>query len=123
MRFGKSVWYANRIDQNNALEKTFYKPIEIKTRPNYFTVMPAVSRGYAEILKYGEKIENVWTVIANAQYFSGKFNVGDVFWVDDKKPLDNDFVDGNYGHSANAIVKNVAEINHTISITLYRNQL
>ena len=42
MRIGESVWLASRINETNAEILSFKKPIEITTRPNYFTVMPRV---------------------------------------------------------------------------------
>lgn len=122
MRFGKSVWYCNRINDFNAEIAEFNAPKEIVTRPNYFTVMQAITRGYMEVAKYGETAENTWTVIANSRAFSGKIKKGDLMWVDDEKPLAE--VEKAYGNgaSANAVVKNVAETNLTISITLERNQ-
>lgn len=126
MKVGKSVWYANRINEPNAEISYFDKPVEIKTRWNYFTVMQAITRGYFEVKKYGETAENVWTVIANAKYFDGKINKGDVMWVDGESPFSekNADLEAEYGNgcTANAVVKNVAEVNYTISITLERNQ-
>lgn len=123
MRFGKSVWYANRISEFNAEIVKYETPVEISTRPNYFTVMQAVTRGYMEVEKYGEMAENTWTVIANARAFDGKIKKGAVMWVDGESPIDNPLekLYGN-GCTANAVVKNVAEVNNTISITLERNQ-
>lgn len=126
MKVGKSVWYANRINEPNAEIAYFDEPIEIKTRWNYFTVMQAITRGYFEVKKYGETAENTWTVIANGKYFEGKIKEGDVMWVDDESPFSekNADLEVEYGNgcTANAVVKNVAEVNYTISITLERNQ-
>ena len=123
MRFGKSVWYANRINDYNAEIAEYETPIEIITRPNYFTIMQATTRGYFEVEKYGEMAQNTWTAIANAMAFDGKIKKGAVMWVDGESPINNPIEEkyGN-GYSANAVVKNVAEVNHTISITLERNQ-
>lgn len=122
MRVGKSVWLARRIVEYNAEVAHYEEPIEIRTQFNYLTVVPAVSRGYLEVLKYGETAENVWTGVANARVFDGVFSVGDLMWVDGEKPIPE--VEAQYGNgaSANAVIKNVAEVNATISLTLYRNQ-
>lgn len=122
MRVGQSIWVARRIVEDNAEIAHYEKPIEYRTQFNYLTVMPAVSRGYLEILKYGETAENVWTVVANSRVFGGVFSAGDLMWVDGEKPIES--VEELYGNgaSATAVVKNVAEVNNTISITLYRNQ-
>lgn len=123
MKFGKSVWYANRINDYNAEIAEYETPIEIITRPNYFTVMQATTRGYLEVEKYGEMAENTWTVIANGMAFAGKIKKGAVMWVDGETPIGNP-LEKTYGNgsTANAVVKNVAEVNNTISITLERNQ-
>ncbi len=123
MRFGKSIWYANRINDFNAEMAEYETPIEVITRPNYFTVMQSTTRGYLEVEKYGEMAENTWTVIANAMAFDGKIKKGAVMWVDGETPIGNQLEEmyGN-GATANAVVKNVAEVNHTIAITLERNQ-
>lgn len=122
MKFGKSVWHAKRISDYNAEIAQYDNPTKITTRPNYFTVMQASTRGFLEIMKYGETAQNYWTVIANTNVFDGKIKAGDVMWVDGEQPILK--VEETYGNgaSANAIVKNVAEVNHTITITLERNQ-
>lgn len=126
MQVGKSVWYANRISEPNAITKKYSEPIEIKTQWNYFTVMKATTRGYFEVMKYGETAENTWTVIANARYFDGKIKEGDVMWVDGESPYSehNADLEAEYGNgcTANTVVKNVAPVNLTIAITLNRNQ-
>lgn len=122
MKFGKKVWHAKRISDYNAEIADYSKPYEIITRPNYFTVMQATTRGYLEIMKYGETAQNTWTVIANGNVFDDEFKAGDVMWVDGAYPIEEIEEKYGYGASANAIVKNVAECNLTISITLERNQ-
>ena len=122
MRVGQSIWYSKRINKPNEDIAEYSAPIEIKTRFNYFTVMPATSRGFMEVMKYGEDIENTWVAIANANYFDGAIKEGVLFWVDGEKPLTN--VEEMYGNgsSANAIVKSCVPVNNTISITLTRNK-
>ncbi len=122
MKFGKSVWHSQRINAQNAEIEEYLEPTEIITRTNYFSVMQAITRGYMEVLKYGETLQNTWTAIANASIFDGKIKVGDVMWVDGAEPVKE--IENKYGigSSANAVVKNVAEVNKTISITLERNQ-
>ena len=122
MKFGKSVWHSSRTNDFNAEIAQYNKPTQITTRPNYFTVMQAATRGFLEIVKYGETAQNYWTIIANVNAFDGKIKAGDVMWVDGESPIES--IEKMYGNgaSANAIVKNVAEVNHTISITLERNQ-
>lgn len=124
MRVGQSIWHSARTDADNSEISKYANPTEIRTRFNYFTVMPATSRGYAEVMKYGEDVDNTWTAIANDQAFHGKINVGDLFWLDGEKPPKANQITDDYGYaqSATSVVKNVAYNNLTISITLTRNK-
>lgn len=122
MRFGKQVYHSKRIEDKNAKMPSFERPVEYVTRPNYLSVMPAVGRGFMEVVKYGEDLVNTWTVIANSMVFDGVFKEGDLVWVDGEKPIESIEEEYGFGSSANAIVRNVAEINTTISITLTRNK-
>jgi hypothetical protein len=85
MKQNSEVWYATRIVDNNAEIQTYNQPEKIFTHNNYFTVMPASSRGYAEVMKYGETLNDTWTVVANSYYFGRIFNIGDVFYIDGEK--------------------------------------
>lgn len=122
MRFGKSVWYSNRISENNAEIAEYAEPVEVVTRPNYFTVMKSTSRGYLSIMQFGENAENTWTAVANGISFGDRIKAGDVMWLDGESPIET--VEKTYGNgaSATAVVKSVDEVNYTISITLERNQ-
>lgn len=122
MREGKAIWYAKRIVEQNATTSRYEKPIKIYARFNYFSVMPASSRGFAEVMKYGETLNKTWTAIANANYFEGEFKVGDLFYIDGVEPNKEVEATKGYGASANAVVKNVANVRNTISITLEVNQ-
>ncbi|MBR5272759.1 MAG: hypothetical protein IKU25_05125 [Clostridia bacterium] len=122
MKIGKKVWHSQRLNSANAEVAEYGKPTEYVTHTNYLTVMPATSRGFLEIMRYGEDLENTWTVIANGKAFDGVFHEGDVMWVDGESP--DETIDDEYGDgaSANAVVKSVAEVNYTISVTLTRNK-
>lgn len=148
MRIGASVYHAKRINDLNAEIGKYEKPTKIITRFNYFTVMPASSRGFMEVVKSGETLYDTWTAIANAKYFEDKygfilgiskldnktifsnekiikeFSEGDLFWLDgDFPPFEEQLTETfDYAQSATAIVKNVAEVNLTIQIRLERNQ-
>lgn len=122
MKIGQSIWYSSRISRDNSEIDTFENPKEIRTRFNYFSIMPATSRGYMAIMNYGEDIENTWTAIANDRCFHGKIKVGDKFWLDGENPIPE--IEEKYGNgaSANAVVKNVSYVNISIQITLTRNK-
>lgn len=126
MRVGDSVWFAKRISGENAEVAEYAGPIEIKTRFMYLTIQPAVAKGYIAIVEYGEKLSDTWNGIANGKHFKDFFHKGDVMWVDGEspfseqnKPLEEEY---GYGATANAVIKNVAPVNFTISLTLERNQ-
>lgn len=122
MRVGESIWHSARINENNAEMPDYEKPTEIRTRFNYFTVMPATSRGFMEVMKYGEDVDSTWTAIANDRAFHGKINAGDLFWLDGEKPIPELEEEYGNGSTATAVVKSVAYVNMTISITLTRNK-
>lgn len=122
MRVGASIWHSARINTNNAEVAEYAEPIEIKTRFNYFSVMPATSRGFMEVMKYGEDVDSTWTAIANSKAFNGKIKVGDLFWLDGDKPISELEAEYGNGATATAVVKSVSYVNLTIAITLTRNK-
>ena len=122
MRVGESVWHSSRINEANAEISDFAEPTEIRTRFSYFTVMPATSRGFMEVMKYGEDIDSTWTAIANDRAFHGKIKEGDLFWLDGEKPIPELEEEYGNGSTATAVVKSVAYVNMSISITLTRNK-
>lgn len=121
MRFGSKVWLSRRIEIPNATMPSYEEPIEIVTRPNYFTVMSAVGGGYVEVMKHGETIYDTWNVVANANVFSGKIKQGDLMWVDGQEPIEEIEIENGIGSSANAVVNSVSEGNISLSIVLKTN--
>ena len=122
MRVGQSVWLARRKEIPNAEKPEYEKPIEIKTRWNYLTIMPASSRGYIEVMKHGETLYDTWTGTANAFYFDGKIKAGDLMYVDGQKPNPQIEKEYGYGSSANAVVKSALTVNISMNLVLSRNQ-
>ena len=122
MRVGESIWHSSRIDVANAEISEYADPTEIRTRFNYFTVMPATSRGYVEVMRYGEDLDSTWTAIANDRAFHGKIKEGDLFWIDGEKPIAELEEEYGIGATATAVVKSVSYVNISISITLTRNK-
>ena len=122
MKLGGVIWHSSRINEENAEVAEFAKPEAIRTRANYFSVMPATSRGFLEVMQYGEDLDSTWTAIANDRIFHGKVKEGDLFWLDGETP--NADLEAEYGNgaTATAVVKSVAYVNTTISITLTRNK-
>jgi hypothetical protein len=122
MRVGESIWHSARINEANSEIADFSEPTEIRTRFNYFTVMPATSRGFMEVMKYGEDVDSTWTAIANDRAFHGKIKEGDLFWLDGEKPIPELEEEYGNGATATAVVKSVSYVNLTIAITLTRNK-
>jgi hypothetical protein len=122
MRVGDSVWHASRINEDNAEISDFAKPTKIVTRFNYFTVMPASSRGFMQVMRYGEDIDSTWVAIANDRAFHGKIKAGDLFWLDGESPIAELEEQYGNGSTATAVVKSVDYVNYSISITLTRNK-
>jgi len=122
MKMMTKIWHSKRVSKKNAQTPIYKLPTDYILRANFLTVMPANSRGYAEVLKYGETLDDTWTMVANNTFFSDVFNIGDILWVDGLEP--NTAIETQYGNGAsgNAIVKNVAYDNFCIRITLVRNQ-
>lgn len=122
MKDHKTIWYASRTSEDNAEVQTYSEPKSITTRFNYFSIMPASSRGFGEIMKYGETLNQTWTAIANANYFTDMFKLGDVFYIDGHHPNTELEELYGFGSTANAVVKNVSYVRNTIGITLEVNQ-
>lgn len=113
MRVGETIWYAKKDDKPNQEVASYSRPKKIVTRWNYFTVMPASSRGLAKMMQFGEKVDSVWTAIANYQAFKDNFSIGDVFWIDGASPLNKD--------EPNAVIKGISSVQHCIEIILTEN--
>ena len=122
MKLGGVIWHSSRINEDNAEVAEFAKPQAIRTRANYFSVMPATSRGFLEVMPYGEDLDSTWTAIANDRLFHGNVKEGDLFWLDGETPIADLEAEYGNGATATAVVKSVAYVNHTISITLTRNK-
>lgn len=122
MKTGEKVYYSKRINIPNAIVQEYEKPKQITLKYNYFTCMKA--SGYMAIIEYGEQINSTWICIANSNYFKDKISKGDLFWVGGKTPLkENELTETiGYGESANAIVVDVLETDHTIKIVLENNE-
>lgn len=122
MKQGEKIYYSKRVKEQNSLIEKFEKPKDITLKYNYFTCMKA--SGYAELVQYGERISSIWICYANSNWFKGKIEEGDIFWVEGKKPPHLSEMDELFGYkeSANAIVVDVLELDHSIKITLERNE-
>ena len=122
MKSGATVYHARRVYDENAEIAMFEQSKPYITRNNYLSIMPATSRGFMEVMKYGEDLDNTWVAIANFMAFDGVFKEGDVMWVDGAKPIEEIEMKYGNGSSANAIIRLVSNVGKTISITLTRNK-
>lgn len=120
MRIGSKIWYCHRITERNAEIETFDKPIEETLRmPSVFnsvsiTVQP--KNGFTDRLSEGETTQSGQRVILRPySYWYGKFNIGDVFYLDGAKPSEDEEY---YGQNANYTVENVANQNLAIELLL-----
>lgn len=122
MRMNQIIYHAKKIDIKNADLTQYEAPKKITTRPNYFTVEKASASGGLAIMQFGSQVNSVWNAIANSLFFEGKFNIGDLFWIDGAKPVENFEEEFGIGSTANAIVTNVTNQGRTIVLTLSTNK-
>lgn len=122
MRVGQKVWYAKRKDIKNAEIAEYEKPIELRTAFNHLTIMPSSSRGFMEVMKYGEDLDNTWIGIANTNSFKHDVKEGDLFYLDGESPNEELEKELGFGASATATVKSVSYVNLTVNIVLTRNK-
>lgn len=122
MKVGEKIYHAKRISDENAEINEYAKPTELTTKFNYLTCVSSVTRGYIEVLQYGERVTDFWTIIAKTSNFKNKFAKGDVMWVDGEKPIENIEEMYGYGASANAVIKSIGYGNLYMTISLEVNQ-
>lgn len=122
MRVGEKIYHAKRISNENAEINEYAKPTELTTKFNHLTCVSSVTRGYIEVVQYGERVTDYWTIIAKTSHFKGKFAKGDVMWIDGEKPIENIEEMYGYGASANAVIKSIGYGNLYMTISLEVNQ-
>lgn len=122
MEIGGLIYHSKRTSEHNATIPSFSAPTQYRTRFNYITVASAAYKGYIEIMRYGETINDTWVLQCNTLFFRNVFSEGDLLWVDGETP--DDSIEAEYGNgaSANAVVDNVAYGNRYIQITLKTNK-
>ena len=67
----------------------------------------------------GANVEFTQVLLVDAD---GKIKVGDLFWLEGKKPIPELEAEYGNGATATAVVKSVSYVNLTIAITLTRNK-
>jgi hypothetical protein len=120
MRNGDKIWWCKRIEQINEETPQYEKPQEFILRsptafsPIGITVQP--KSGYTEVLDYGETTKGEQRVVLTPyEYWYNKFNRGDLFYVDGKKPSDEE---QSYGQDANYYLEFVANQSAAIVLSL-----
>ena len=120
MKLGTNIWYCHRIKKRNAEYETFDKPIKETLRmPSIFnktsiTIQPM--NGFTDRLNEGETNQAGERVILQPyEYWDGKFNVGDVFYLYEAKPNSDEEY---FGQDANYMVENFGNQNLAIELLL-----
>lgn len=120
MRNGEKIWHCKRLSEENAEVSVWDKPHEhILRMPSAFspigiTVQP--KNGFTDRFQYGETTNSDQRVILTPYvYWQGKFQVGDLFYVDGQKPTAEEEY---YGQNANYQVEFVALQNEAIELSL-----
>ena len=114
MKFGSKVWYCKRLSEPDENGEEFSKPIEIRTRPRYFTVM--AKSGFSDIMEFGEKISSFLTAVAQPyNTWESSFSVGDLFYCNGEMPSEDEHY---YGQNANYVVHSINYGNQIIKMTL-----
>lgn len=88
MRFGDTIYWAKVIRDEDGYITGWEKPIEITLEPNYFSLQP--TRGYSEIVVFGQDIQKFYTAYAPYDVWGESFNEDDKFYVDYVKPEDEE---------------------------------
>lgn len=103
MKIGTPFWHCKflGLDIKTGI-KTYDAPVKYYNKLNQVTINS--SNSYLDTFKYGDKLERMWSMIADKKMFDGVFNEHDLFYVDGVEP---NVQDENYvnGYGANAVAK------------------
>ena len=120
MKYGSKLWWCKRINAENEETPQYEKPQEFTTRPHTFmspigiTVMPKT--GYTDYFNYGETTNSDQRIVLTPyDYWYGKFNKGDLFYLDGAMPNAEEEY---YGQDANYYVEFVANQNAGLVLSL-----
>lgn len=108
MRLGDTIYYCKKKEGVEEYEK----PIPIKLKFNFFTLMPASE--YSDVAVYGEDINKRYRAIANFFIWGKRFKEGDKLYIDYHEPKD----DEEYGENANAEITSVLYQNRVIRLEI-----
>lgn len=120
MKYGSKIWCCKRLYVENEETPKYEKPKEFITRPHTFmspigiTVMPKT--GNTAYLDYGETTNSDQRIVLTPyDYWYGKFNRGDLFYIDGATPSSEEEI---YGQNANYYVEFVGNQNEWIVLSL-----
>jgi len=109
MKFGDTIYYCKK--KKEEIEE-YEKPKAITLKMNFFSLMPASE--YTDVMIYGEDINTRYRAYANFRIWGRTFDIGDKFYIDYAKPIENE----EYGKSANAEVTAVMYDNFFVKIEI-----
>lgn len=120
MRYGSKIWWCKRLYVENEETPRYENPKEFITRPHTtfspigITVIPKT--GATEYLPYGETTNSEQRIVLTPyDYWFGKFNEGDLFYLDGAMPSTDEET---YGQNANYYVDFVSNQNAGIVLSL-----
>lgn len=112
----KEVYLCSLIKDSDPT--SYMLPRKFTQRFNYFTIVQA--SGFLATQVYGQNIDKMFNGIANYNIFKGVFKEGDLLYINGAKPSDEEEY---VGQNANAFIKSVNEINHSIQLVIEKRVL
>lgn len=119
MRNGEKIYWCKRLNELNAEVDLYDKAQSFTLRPQ--TVFSAIGmtaqpkNGFTDRLDSGETTKSDYRVLATPyQYWYGKFKIGDVFYIDGVKPINEEW----NGQNANYYVEFVGNQENAIELSL-----
>ena len=119
MKIGEKIWHCKRVGIADNGVPIYAKPKEYELRLNYLSVNPAIT--YLDTIKYGEKVHDIYNMVANKNVFDKVFTEGDVLYIDGAEPPEKTD-DNEYGDGANVLITAVMPILKCINIKLEKIQ-
>lgn len=120
MKMGSKIWWCKRVYVENEETPRYEKPQEFVSRPPTpfcpigITVQPRT--GFTDYFNYGETTNSDQRIVLTPyDYWYGKFNKGDLFYLDGAMPNDEE---ESYGQDANYYVEFVANQNSGLVLSL-----
>lgn len=120
MKIGSKVWWCKRIFTENEEDPQYEAPKEFILRPPTafspigITVQPR--SGSTNYFDYGETTNSDQRIVLTPyEYWYGKFNKGDLFYLDGVMPSEDEYA---YGQDANYYIEFVGNQNAGVVLSL-----